>query len=145
MKFTLELPINKSRAEVWRAFDNPENTKKWQPSLVSFQTISGIQGQPGAVSELTYKEREREFSLMERVTYREEPHRLEGVYENDFAENTIRNTFIEQGKEQTLWVVETEFRFKTLYMRILGTLMKKNFVLRTQRDMERFKDMAEHH
>ena len=143
MKFTLELPIKGSRAEVWKAFDNPENMKKWQPSLISFETISGRQGRPGAVSKLTYKEREREFSLMERVTYREEPHRLDGVYENDFADNTVRNTFIEQDTEHTLWRVETEFRFKTLFMRILGPIMKKNFVLRTQRDMKRFKELLE--
>ena len=143
MEFTLELPINKSRAAVWKAFDNPENMKKWQPSLISFETVSGTQGQPGAVSKLIYKENEREFSIMERVTYREEPHRLDGVYENNFADNIVRNTFIEQGKEQTLWVMETEFQFKTLLMRILGPIMKKNFVTRTQRDMERFKEMVE--
>lgn len=143
MKFTLELPLKRSRTVVWRAFDNPENMKKWQPSLVSFETISGTQGQPGAVSKLTYKEREREFSLRERVTYREEPHRLDGVYENNFADNTVRNTFIEQDKDNTLWRVETEFKFKTLFMRILGPIMKKNFVIRTQRDMERFKELLE--
>ena len=143
MKFTLELPINKSRAAVWKAFDSPETMKKWQPSLISFETVSGTPGQPGAVSKLIYKENEREFSLMERVTYREEPHRLDGVYENNFADNIVRNTFIEQGKEQTLWVMETEFQFKTLLMRILGPIMKKNFVTRTQRDMERFKEMVE--
>jgi uncharacterized protein YndB with AHSA1/START domain len=143
MKFTLELPINKPRAQVWNAFDDPENMKIWQPSLISFETISGTQGQPGAVSKLTYKEKEREFALMERVTFREEPHRLDGVYENNFAGNTVRNTFIEQGREQTLWIVEAEFRFKTLLMRILGTVMKKNFIIRTRRDMERFKDLVE--
>lgn len=143
MKFTLQLLINGSRPEVWNAFDNPENMKKWQRSLVSFETISGIQGQPGAVSKLTYKEKEREFSLLERVTDREELHRLDGVYENNFADNTVRNTFLEQGKGQTLWVVETEFKFKTLFMRILGPIMKKNFVLRTQREMERFKEFVE--
>jgi uncharacterized protein YndB with AHSA1/START domain len=143
MKFTLELPIRRSRAEVWKAFDNPENMKKWQPSLISFETISGTQGQPGAVSKLNYKEREREFSLMERVTYREDSHRLDGVYENDFADNTVRNTFIEQDKDNTLWRVETEFKFKTLFMRILGPIMKKNFVLRTRRQMERFKELVE--
>jgi uncharacterized protein YndB with AHSA1/START domain len=143
MKFTLELPINKSRAEVWKAFDNPENMKKWQPSLISLETVSGTQGQPGAVSKLIYKENEREFSLMEEVIHRDELHRLDGVYENNFADNTVRNTFIEQGKEQTLWVVETEFRFKTMLMRILGPIMKKNFVMRTHRDMSRFKEMLE--
>jgi hypothetical protein len=65
------------------------------------------------------------------------------MYENDFANNTVKNTFIEQGNSQTLWVVETEYKFKTIFMRILGPIMKKNFVARTQRDMERFKEMLE--
>ena len=136
MKFTLELPINRSRTEVWNAFDNPENMKKWQPSLILFERISGVQGQPGAMASLTYEENGRKFALIEKVTHREETQRLDGVYENDFADNTLRNTFIEQGSDQTLWVVETEFKFKTLIMRILGPTMKKNFVARTQKDIE---------
>lgn len=143
MKFTLELPIKKPCAEVWKAFDNPQNMNKWQPSLISFQTISGTQGQPGAVSKLTFEERGRQFELIERVTHRAEPNRLDGVYENNFADNIVRNTFIEKGKDQTLWVVETEFKFKTLVMRVLGPIMKKTFVARTQKDMERFKEMVE--
>jgi hypothetical protein len=39
--------------------------------------------------------------------------------------------------------METEFKFKTLLMKIMGPLMKKSFVTRTQKDMERFKEMAE--
>jgi hypothetical protein len=143
MKFRLELPINKPRAEVWKAFDNPQNMKKWQRSLISFETIRGTQGQPGAVSKLTFEEHGRQFELVERVTDRDEPHSLDGVYENNFADNIVRNTFIEKGKDQTLWLVETEFKFKTLMMRILGPIMKKNFVARTQKDMQRFKEMVE--
>lgn len=143
MKFTLQLPINKPRAEVWKAFDSPENMKKWQPTLHSFERISGTQGQPGAVSRLTYKENGRQFALIEKVTHREEAQRLDGVYENDFADNIVRNTFIEQDHDQTLWTVETEYKFKTLIMRILGPLLKKNFIARTQKDMERFKEMVE--
>ncbi|HUE99199.1 MAG TPA: SRPBCC family protein [Anaerolineales bacterium] len=143
MKFTLELRINKSRAEVWKAFDTPENMKKWQPSLILIESVSGMSGQPDAVSKLTYKENEREFSLVEKITHREELTRLESLYENNFADNTVKNTFIEKSNEQTLWVVETKFKFKTLAMRILGPLMKKKFIARTQKDMERFKEMAE--
>jgi uncharacterized protein YndB with AHSA1/START domain len=143
MKFRLELPIHKPRAEVWKAFDNPQNMNKWQRSLISFETISGKRGQPGAVSRLTFEENGRQFELLERVTYRDEPTRLDGVYENNFADNTVKNTFIEKGKDQTLWVVETEFKFKTLLMRILGPIMKKNFVARTKTEMERFKEMVE--
>lgn len=143
MKFTVELPLNKPRVEVWKAFDNPQNLKKWQQSLVSFETVSGTPGQPGAMSILTFEEHGRQFELVEKVLYRDEPNRLDGVYENSFADNIIKNTFVEQGREQTLWIVETEFKFKTLVMRILGPLMKKNFVARTQKDMGRFKEMVE--
>jgi uncharacterized protein YndB with AHSA1/START domain len=143
MKFRLELPINKPRADVWQAFDNPRNMRKWQRSLISFETIGGKQGQPGALSRLTFEENGRQFELMERVTHRDEPNRLDGVYENNYADNTVRNTFIEKGSGQTLWVVETEYKFKTFVMRILGPIMKKKFVARTQKEMERFKEMVE--
>jgi ligand-binding SRPBCC domain-containing protein len=143
MKFKLELTINKPRAEVWKMFDDPQNMNKWQPSLKKFELLSGTQGQPGAVSKLTYEEGGREFSLVDKVTYRDEPGRIDGVYENEFADNPFRNTFIERGENETLWVVETEFKFKTLFMKLFGPIMKKNFVRRTQRDMERFKELVE--
>ena len=143
MKFKLELTINKPLAEVWKAFDNIENMKKWQPTLVKFEPVSGIPGQPGAVSNLTYEEGGREFTLIEKIIYRDEPNSFDGVYENNFADNIIRNKFIELGQHQTVWAMETEFKFKTLIMKLMGPLMKKNFVARTQKDMERFKEMAE--
>ena len=143
MKFKLELSINKSRTEVWKAFDDPEKMNIWQPSLLQHELISGLRGQPGAVSKLTYKQGEREFSLIETVTARDEPNSLDGLYENEFANNTIRNKFIQQGSDQTLWVTETEYKFKTLFMKIAGPLRKKNFVIRTERDMQRFKEMVE--
>ena len=143
MKFKLETIINKPRADVWHAFDNIENMPKWQPSLISHEIMDGTPGQPGAVSKLTYKEGEREFALIEKVTHRDELNELDGIYENDFADNTIKNKFIEQGKDQTLWIIETEFKFKTLVMKIMGNILKKNYVKRTQRDMQRFKEMTE--
>ena len=143
MKFKLELTIIKSCAEAWKAFDNPQNMSKWQPSLTKIEILSGTQGQPGAVSKLTYEEGGREFSLIEKVTYREEPHRLDSVYENEFTDNPMRNTFIEQAENQTIWVVVMEFKFKTIMMKLLGPFLKKNFVRRTQKDMDRFKELVE--
>ncbi|HSM70229.1 MAG TPA: SRPBCC family protein [Anaerolineales bacterium] len=143
MKFRLELPIDKPLTEVWKAFDSAENLKEWQPSLIKFEHVSGTPGQPGAVSELTYNENEREFTLTEEITLREEPHRFDGVYKNEFSDSFIRNTFVEKGENETLWMTETDFKFKTLPMKIMGPLMKRNFVRRTYRDMERFKDFVE--
>ena len=143
MKYKLEFTINKPRKEVWKAFDSTENLKQWQPSLTKFEHVSGTPGQPGAVSTLTYEENDREFSLTERIILREEPGRFDGVYENEFSDSFINNTFIERGASETLWVSETNFKFKTLVMKIVGPLMKRNFVRRTYRDMERFKEFAE--
>jgi hypothetical protein len=143
LKFKLELTINKPLTEVWKAFDNIENMRKWQPTLIKFEPASGIPGQPGAVSKLTYEEGGREFTLIEKIIHRDEPNSFDGVYENNFADNIIRNKFIELGQHQTVWAMETEFRFKTLIMKLMGPLMKKNFVARTQKDMERFKEMVE--
>ena len=143
MKFILELPLHRSRAEVWRAFDNPENTKKWQPTLVSIETVSGMQGQVGAVSKLTYAEGKGEFVLMEKVTYRAEPERFDSVYENNFADNSVKNTFIATTENETLWKMEVEYKFKTLLMKIIGPFAKKNFIKRSERDMERFKEFVE--
>jgi hypothetical protein len=143
MKFKLETVINKPRANVWKAFDNIENMKKWQPTLINHELMSGTPGHPGAVSRLTYEESGREFALLEKVTHRDEPHELDVIYENNFADNIIKNKFIEQGQDQTLWVTETEFKFKTLLMKIMGNVLKKNYVKRTERDMQRFKEMAE--
>jgi Polyketide cyclase / dehydrase and lipid transport len=143
MKFKLELPIHKSRAEVWKLFDDPANMNKWQPSLIKIERLSGTAGQTGAVSRLTFKSGEREYALIEKVLFRAEPERLDGVYENEYAENIVKNTFLEQSSDATLWEVEVVFKFKTLFMKILGPLKKKNLVIRTQRDMERFKALAE--
>lgn len=143
MKFKLELLINKPRMEVWQSFDSPEDLKRWQPTLKSIELVSGTSGQPGAVSTLTYEENEREFSLDERIIFREEPNRFDSVYENKFTDNINKNTFIEQGSNQTLWVLESEYKFKTVTMKIVGILGKKNFVARAQKDMERFKEFVE--
>ena len=143
MKFKLELVIDKPLAEVWKAFDNPQNLSKWQPSLTKFELLSGTRGQSGAVSKLTYEEGGREFSLVEKVTYRDEPNQFDNVYENDFTGNPMRSKFVERGENQTLWVVEAEYKFKTFAMKLLGPLLKRNFVRRTEKDMERFREFVE--
>jgi hypothetical protein len=143
MKYLLELQLHKSRPEVWHAFDNPENTKIWQTTLVSFETVSGVQGQVGTVSKLTYAEGKGEFVLMEKVTYRAEPERFDSVYENNFADNSVKNTFIAMSESETLWKIEVKYKFKTLLMKIIGPFAKKNFVKRSEREMERFKEFME--
>ncbi len=143
MKYSLELTLNKPRTEVWKIFDDPNNLNKWQPSLAKIERLEGMARQPGSVAKLTFKNGEREFTLIEKITVRAEPERLEGVFINEFADNPIKNTFLEKGPNETLWRVDVEFKFKTVVMMLIGPLMKKRFVGNTQRDMDRFKVLVE--
>lgn len=143
MKYSLELTIDKPRTEVWKIFGDPNNMDKWQPSLMKIEHLDGTAGQPGSVAKLTFKNGDREFSLIEKVTFRSEFERLDGVYINEFADNPVKNTFLENGPNKTLWKVDVEFRFKTFMMRLIGPFVKKRFVANTWRDMERFKTLVE--
>lgn len=143
MKIKLEKTINKSRREVWETFDSPENLKKWQPTLQSFEHISGEPGQPGAVSKLTYDEDGQEVVLMETVTLRQEPEAFDGIFEGEGVTNHIKNKFIETEDGETTWVMETEFSFKSLPMRLLSPFMKGMMVKRTEQNMQDFIKLAE--
>lgn len=143
MKFKLELLINKQPSEVWKFFIDPEKTRTWQPSLISVESIHADRSEPGAVSKWTYKENEREFSLDEEVLHVEEPSRFESRFENEFASNTVNNLFVQKGESQTLWIAETIYSFKTMLMKILGPILQRNYVARSQKEMERFKEIVE--
>ena len=143
MKYRLEILIHESRTEVWNLFCDYEKIRLWQPSIIKIEPVSGRMGQIGAVSRWIYKANDREYFLTETILSREEPSHFENVFRNEFAENSVNNVFTEQGMNQTLWVTETEYKFKTLLMFILGPFMKNRYVVRSKRDMERFKELAE--
>ncbi len=142
MKYTIELIINKPRGEVWQAFNDPENMKDWQTSLTAIELLNGIPGQPGAESKLMFEEKGRAYSLLEKIISCQPPESILQSYENQFSISTINNSFLEQEQNQTLWITETEYKFKTFLMKIMGPVYKKNLVARTRRDMERFREMV---
>jgi len=143
VKFKTELLINKPRLEVWKFFLDREKTSLWQPTLTRIEPLNGIAGQPDAESKWIYDENGREFSLTEKILHCQELSRFESLFQNEFASNTVNNEFIEQSREETLWSMETTYRFKTTLMKILGPLFKRNYVARSWKEMERFKEMVE--
>jgi hypothetical protein len=143
MKYKLELTLNKPRAEVWRVFTDPGKLDQWQPALIKTEQLEGTAGQPGSVMKLTYKSGEREYSLIEKVTRCVEPEQFDQLYQNQFADNTNKNTFTQRGDNATFWQVKVEFKFKTLAMKVVGPFVKKRFAAGTQKDMERFKRLVE--
>ena len=142
MRFSFEIPLDRSREAVWKAFDNPDNMKTWQPTLVSFEPVSGTPGQPGAVSRLTYREGKRTMVLTETITLRREPDEFAGTYDSGMAVNAIHNRFEEAGPGQTRWIMTADFQFRGIW-RLLGFVFSGAIRKRTMADLNRFKQKLE--
>lgn len=142
MRFHFEMTIDRPREEVWASFDNVENLKKWQPTLVSFDQQSGTPGQVGAESRLIYNENGRKIVMLETITGRREPESFSGTYDTSMGKNSMWIGFepIDGGK--TRWVVDAEFRFKGPMM-LAGPLMKGAIGRRIRADLDRFKSLLE--
>lgn len=142
LHFTSELVLERPIATVWRAFDSPENLKRWQPTLESFEPVSGTPGQPGAVSRLVYREGKREVVMTEHVTERREPEHFAGYYDTGMARNDIVNRFTAIDANRTQWKLECEFHFRGVW-RFLAPLFRGAIERRTCADTQRFKECLE--
>ena len=142
MKYSIELIINKSRAEVWKKFDNAENLHKWMPTLKEFNHESGEAGQPGAKSRIKFLEGRRDIEMIETIVKRNEPEEFSGTYEMKGTRNLVENSFSDLEDNKTKWQLDSEFEFSGIY-KILSPFFKSTIVKRTKSDMNRFKDFVE--
>lgn len=142
MNYKVDITIDLPRSKVIELFDNPDNMKKWQPELVSFEAISGDPGQPGAKSRLLYKMGKRDIEMIETVTSNNLPDEMAGTYETKGVYNVISNRFIELDEQKTKWISENEFQF-TGFMKLMGFFMKSAFPKQTLKIMNQFKTFAE--
>lgn len=142
MQFELSVDIDASPAEVWRVFDNPANMPRWQPTLQSYERISGEPGWPGATSLLVYHEGGRHIEMTETIVARDEGRHLSGRYENAWAINEMACTFEALPDGGTRWRALVEFRFKG-WVKLLAPLLRGGVQKRLEDDMLRFKALVE--
>ena len=142
MKLKYELVIDADRDAVWDAFDNPDNLKRWQPTLESYRRQSGDAGQPGAVAELCYDENGRKIIMTETITESRKPDFMAGIYETPHSSTLIVNTFETVDGGGTRWTAWTNMGFRG-FMRFLSPFLIKSIRRRTENDMQRFKLMVE--
>ncbi len=142
MKLSEELILMRNREAVWKAFDNVDNLKKWQPTLSDFRNESGTPGQVGAVSRLTYMENGRTIKMTETITHRHQPVSFGGRYDAGNAVNELMNHFEATGPDETRWTMEADFRLRGFFV-ILGPFFRRPVVKRIREDMNRFKTMLE--
>lgn len=142
MEFTHELTVNLPRQRFIEHFDDPENLKEWQKGLISFEGLSGIPGEPGATSRLTYRQGRGTMEMIETVTRRELPEAFDGTYDAKGVHNVCRNEFHDLDGSATRWVAHNVFEF-TGFMRIVALLFGPMFKKQSLKMMTAFKEFAE--
>lgn len=142
MKYKQQVVLDIPFSTVIEIFENPENLKKWQPDVISFNHISGTIGQPGAVSELVVDMKIKQLKLKETIQKRNLPAEFVLLYETDGGSNTVTNRFNELGNNQTQWIMENDYQFAGLLKYALLP-MKAIFKKQTQVTMDRFKEFSE--
>ncbi len=142
MKIKTEITIDADRDTVWREFDDSDNLPKWQPTLKSFTHKSGTPGEPGAVSEVVYDENGRDVVMTETLTEKRVPDFMAGTYDSAWSTAVIVNHFESVGEGQTRWAFYANHRFKGVF-KIIGWLLRRPIVSRTEDYMRRFKLLVE--
>jgi len=142
MKFRTNISVDLPRERMIQLFDNPATMKEWQPTLISFEPISGALGQVGARSRLLYRMGKREIEMIETVTKRDLPREFSGTYEAKGVWNSVENRFEEAGPSKTIWHSDCEFRMSG-FMKVIAFLMPGAFKKESAKMQERFKAWAE--
>lgn len=143
MKFKCQVDINSPVDKVIELFDNPDNLKEWQDGFVSFEHLSGIEGQPGAKSKILYDAGKRRIELIETITVKNLPEEFSGTYEAKEMSNTMKNSFtsIEGG---TRYEAEIEYtRLNGFMVKVMAFLFPGMFKKQVQKWMNQFKEFAE--
>ncbi len=142
MKYVCEVEINLSIERVTELFQDSANLKHWQPGLLSFESISGKSGYPGAKSRLKMLVGTREIEMVETITVRNLPHEFSGTYAAKGVFNTVNNYFTPLTDSKTKYSSHQDFQFSG-FMKAIGLMMPDMFKKTSLQVMEQFKEFAE--
>ena len=144
MKFTCSVEINAPIAKVVELFDSVENLKKWQTGLVSYDHLSGKQGEPGAKSKIVIETGKHRIELIETILVRNLPHEVTGLYEHEHMVNTMSNRFTPIGENATRYDAEIDYtKFIGFIPKMMALLMPGMFRKQVQKTLDRFKVFVE--
>lgn len=143
MQYQIEIDINSPRERVIELFLDPDNLYKWQPELVSFESINEINAREvGAKSRQVHKMGGREIEITETITVCDHPEKYAATYEADGVWNLVENRFIDVDGNKTKWIVDTELKCSG-FAKVMAFIMPSMFKKQTLTFMQRFKVFVE--
>jgi hypothetical protein len=142
MKYSVSINISKPINEVIRLFDDPNNLKHSFPNLEFTELISGTAGQPGAITRMTFKNKNRTIVLIEKILVRNYPDEFTCSYDTKGVYNIVRSSFKSCGDNCTTCISEQEFRLSG-FVKVIGWLMPGAFKKESMKHLIAFKNFAE--
>ncbi len=154
MKYTISIEIAMPRDAVAQLLADPVHIPKWLRGIVLHEPLSGVHGQVGTRSRVVMQMGQQQIEATEIIT-RREPADLGKIpkgsvvhFEREIVVegmwNAVRDQLTEASPDTTLWVSESEYRFSSLLMRLMGLLLPGTFRKQSQQHMQDFKAFAEH-
>ena len=143
MKYTVSIDIHLPRERVVGLFDDRANYKRWMPGLKSMERVSGVPGEVGSVTRLTFLWGRREMTMSETVLQRQLPDEVTLVYESPGSRNPSTHRFIALGPELTRYEQESAFETDKLMFKLMQLVMPGWFRKQTLMYMTAFKEFAE--
>jgi len=143
MKYTVEITINASRAEVIEKMDSVENLKHWQRGLLEAEQLSGKPGKEGSKMRLKYKFGKRDMEMIETITRNNFPEEFHATYDTKGVHNIQENFFEELAEKKTKWISHSEFQFNSFALKVMGFVMPGAFKKQSKKYMDDFKNFVE--
>ena len=118
-KFKVSIEINLPIGGLFPIFLDKSKFKSWKKDFIGYEPVSGIPGEPGAVTKLMYKRQ----TMLETIVTKNTPGEMIASYEHQQGGktnmfNTVTNRFTSLSENKTLLEVETEIT------KIIGFLFK---------------------
>lgn len=137
MNYTKKITINADIKTVFKKLTDPDFMTEWQESLDSYEKnedgnyvyIDSHAGKP--------------MSITEHVLEKKSPTIYRVKYTTNGVINIMNNTLEEKDAKTTKWISKNEFRFTTIFMRIIGFFFRSSFKKQTEKDMTAFKHAVE--
>jgi carbon monoxide dehydrogenase subunit G len=153
MKYTVSIEIALPQERVAQLLADPAQMPKWLRGLVLHEPLEGVHGQVGTTSRVVMQMGRQRMEATETIT-RREPADLREIPKGTVVHfdreivgggmwSAVRDRLTEAGPETTLWVSESEYRFSSVLMRLLGRLMPGAFRKQSLQHMQDFKAFAE--
>jgi hypothetical protein len=145
MKFIFTTEINVPIKKAFELFLNKDNLKEWQKELISYEHISGISGDVGSITKLSYKS----VTIFETIIFKNMPYEIKGFYEHKAGKKTVMvhntsNRFHLISENQTLFELEMQdVKFVGFLPKLMSKLMGGMFERYHQKQVSQFKIFAE--